>query len=64
MKIDHLVETLLQIRKIEGNIDVTCTGSTLPDDYGGVVPDVFESTVENLIVGDHKKIGRRVRLYM
>ena len=64
MKISELVEQLKDIKQREGDIEVSCTGSTLPDDHGGPIPDVFETTVENLIVGDHKTIGRRVRLFL
>ncbi|XOU94939.1 MAG: hypothetical protein ACNFW9_02615 [Candidatus Kerfeldbacteria bacterium] len=64
MKISEVIEKLTQIQDQEGDIEVTCTGSTLPDGHGGVVPDVFESTAENFQVGDHKTIGKRVRIIM
>ncbi len=64
MFIDDLIEKLKKVRAVEGNIQVTCTGSLLPDDHGKPIPDVFESTVENFQVGEHPKIGRRVRLFM
>lgn len=64
MKISSLVAELLKIMEREGDINVTCTGSSLDDNHGGPVPDVFETTVENLVVGKHPTIGKRVRLYM
>jgi hypothetical protein len=69
MKISDLIERLQDIMGEEGDIEVTCTGSTLPDDHGKrglIVGDVFETTVENLIVRqDDKYEGRkRVRLYL
>lgn len=66
MKISELIRQLDAIKQTEGDIEVTCTGSTLPDGHGklGTMPDVFETTVENLIVGDHSTIGRKVRLWL
>lgn len=64
MFIDDVIEELLRIRKAEGNIQVTCTGSFLPDGHGGAIPAVFETTVENFQVGEHPTIGKRVRLYL
>ncbi len=69
MKISELIEQLQAVKKREGNIEVTCTGSFLPDQFCPL-PDVFETTVENLTVGTWKRgagkdaeiIGRRVRL--
>lgn len=50
----------------EGDIEVTCTGSNLPDDHGGPIPDVYETTVENSIVHRDKSVfgKKRVRMYM
>ena len=64
MVITQVVEYLLKVKDIEGNIEVTGTGSTLPDDHGGPIPDVFETTIENFEVGTHKTIGKRVRMLM
>lgn len=65
MKILDLIEQLLAVRASEGNIEVTCTGSTLEDGHGGAIPDVFETTVGHLgEVSDHETFGRRVRLHM
>jgi len=75
MKIDDIIEELLKV-KAEGNIEVTCTGSTLADGYmygrdadlkefmkDSRHSDIFETTVENAIVHDHPTIGRVVRLW-
>lgn len=65
MIISKLVEQLLAIKEKEGDIEVTCTGSGSPDDGDeAILPKVFETTVENLQVGEHTKIGKRVRLYL
>lgn len=70
MKIDKVIEELKRVKKEHGNIEVTCTGSTLPDDNGNsfglpVRGDVFETTVENLIVNTkHPRHGKAVRLWM
>lgn len=64
MKISMVIAELLRIKDVEGDIETTCTGSTLEDNHGGAIPDVFETTVENLIVGEHPTIGKRVRLYI
>ncbi len=64
MRISDVVEELLRVKDTEGDIEVTCTGSTLPDGHGGPIPDVFETTVENFIVSDHPMIGRCVRVYL
>jgi hypothetical protein len=62
VKISELINQLHEIWNREGNIEVTCTGSTLLDGEGPM-PDVFETTVENLEVGTHKNIGKRVRIW-
>lgn len=64
MKISKLIEQLQQLKKREGDIEVTCTGSMLEDGHGGPIPDVYETTVENLIVRDGGDLGKRVRLYL
>jgi len=64
MKISELIEDLRAVHVKEGDIEVTCTGCLLEDGHGGLVPDVFETTVENLIVRDGGNLGRRVRLYL
>jgi hypothetical protein len=66
MKIDKLIEELKRVRKEEGNIEVTCTGSTLRDSLPGQLPgDVFETTVENLIVSkNHPVHGKAIRLWL
>ncbi|MDO8668938.1 MAG: hypothetical protein Q7K65_01455 [Candidatus Buchananbacteria bacterium] len=63
MKISALVEKLLQVQEQEGDIEVTCTGSTWPDDPEPL-PDIFETTVENLVVADRQPLGKRVRLFL
>lgn len=61
MQIEQLIEELLEIKKQHGNIEVTCTGSTLQDD--GL--DVFETTVEALVVNEkHPVHGKAVRLWL
>ena len=73
MKISQLISELKAKQEIEGDIEVTCTGTTLQDDHcsiiegsplgtRSVIPDVFETTVENLIVGSHPNIGPCVRI--
>ena len=66
MKIDKFIEELQRIRKIEGNIEVTCTGSTLHDSPPRTLPgDVFETTAENLIVNhNHPVHGKAVRIWL
>lgn len=66
MKISQLIEALEAVKEEHGDIKVTCTHSVLPDGHGKIkeLPDVFETTVENLIVGKHKTIGKKVRLWL
>jgi hypothetical protein len=73
MKISRLIEQLENIKKAQGDIEVTCTGSLLPDGYSAsfgdvseVGPsDIFETTVENIVVrNDSSDLGHRVRLYL
>lgn len=62
MKISELIEELQQVLAKEGDIEVTCTGSSIPDwdrrKHG--IPDVYETTVENLVVHDGFAFGERV----
>lgn len=64
MKISNLISRLKEIQKQEGDVEVTCTGSNLVDGHGGPIPDVFETTVENLIIHDNETFGKHVRLYL
>lgn len=64
MKISALIKELREIKKREGDIEVTCTGSFLRDDHARI-PDVFETTVENLIVTNGGNFNeKRVRLWL
>lgn len=65
MKISKLIDRLNWVKERHGDIEVTCTGATLPDGHGhSATPDVFETTVESLVVGEHKTLGKRVRIYL
>jgi hypothetical protein len=68
MKIDQVIEELRSVRKEHGNIEVTCTGSTLPDQDPNMtcgVPNVFETTVETVRVNEqHSRHGKAVRLWL
>lgn len=70
MKISQVMEELSHIKKIHGDIEVTCTGSVLRDGEGRTLglpnkSDVFESTVENLIVNEnHPLHGKAVRIWL
>lgn len=65
MYIDELIDELNRIKKREGNIQVTCTGTVLPDSPENMpLPDVFETTVETLLVRRGGMLGTRVRLYL
>ena len=71
MIISKLIEQLQEIKDREGDIEVTTTGSLIPDGQDAAgndnanIPLAFESTVETLIVqkpgGNFDK--KRVRLY-
>lgn len=61
MKILDLVEELLKVHAREGNLEVTCTASTLPDSQKPL-SDAFESTVENLHVTNSNNFGKHVRI--
>jgi hypothetical protein len=65
MNIDDLILELEKTKEQYGNIEVTCTATLLPDcPLDKPLPDVFESTVENLRVKNTRNLGLRVRLYM
>ena len=64
MKIDKLIEELKRVRKEEGNIEVTCTGSDIRENPEDPFCRAWETTVENLVVHDHKNIGKCVRLWL
>ncbi len=66
MKIDEVMAELRRVRKDHGNIEVTCTGSTLCDSDGPLYKSgVFETTVENIIVNtQHPKHGKAARLWL
>ena len=80
MKIDQLIEELRRVSKEHGNIEVTCTGSTLRDGFNAgslaiiratgreprdLPADVFETTVENIIVNEnHPTHGKAARVWL
>ncbi len=65
MKISQLIAELEKVKQAQGDIEVTCTGSSLPDNHGGPIPDVFETTVEGLrVTRDSSSLGPRVRVQM
>ncbi len=69
MRISRLIEELAKTMSKHGDIEVTCTASVLKDDTtcdgdNAYLPDVWESTVENLIITNNEKFGKRVRLYL
>lgn len=66
MKISTLIEELSKALEKEGDIEVTCTASSLGDDIETTaLPDVWESTVEHLVVREGGTFGgKRVRLYL
>lgn len=70
MRINQLIKELREIRKQYGDVEVTCTGTSLNDGLSTSfpapgIPDVFETTVENLIVTeDHPVHGTAVRLWL
>jgi len=66
MKIDQMIKELREIRKQHGNIEVTCTGTTIPDDPPMMIgiPNVYETTADKLIVEEnHRLHGKAVRIY-
>lgn len=66
MKISELIDQLERTREREGDIEVTCTGSTLPDDSRPTgLSDVFETTVETIVILDGGAMRfKRARLYL
>jgi len=64
MKINDLMRKLREIKKEEGNIEVTCTGCLDQEKETPLDGGPFESTVETLLIGDHPTIGRTVRIWM
>lgn len=65
MKISEMIEELEKIKSREGDIQVTCTACLDGDDYDNRLDGKpFESTADNLVVGSHPKIGKRVRIYL
>ena len=64
MIISQLIKELQQMKQLYGDVQVTCTASSLPDNHGGPIPDVYESTVENIILRQSNGMaGIRIRLY-
>ncbi len=60
MKIDDVIKKLKELKKVEGNIEVTCTHSLIE----AKPEDIFETTVENFEVHEHPTIGKCVRLWL
>jgi hypothetical protein len=67
MRILSAIEELQRLYEREGNIEITLTASSLPDGHsqsGGVIPDVYESTFENIkVLQADDKLPKRARLY-
>lgn len=63
MKISALIKELQKVKERVGDVEVTCTASLLEDGYCGVIPDVYESTVENLKLESNVAFGTHVRIY-
>ena len=69
MKVSQLIEELYQVKEQHGDIEVTLTAALVKDGFSvkdrEALPDVFESTCENLIIRDDPKgsLKKRVRLY-
>tara|TARA_R110000851_G_C13102760_1_gene569337 strand:- start:80453 stop:80668 length:216 start_codon:yes stop_codon:yes gene_type:complete len=67
MRIDDLIEALANERRLYGNLEVTVQATLLPDGYSqtksGIMQDVFESTVETMMVREDGDVfGKRLRL--
>jgi len=65
MKISQLIEKLRFIRRHTGDVEVTITGTVLPDGHGRSmnVPDVYETTAEDIqTVENHPTFGKHVRI--
>ncbi len=66
MKISALIEELRKTMAKEGDVEVTCTATSLEDDIETTaLPDAWESTVEHLVMREGGAFGsKRVRLYL
>ncbi len=64
MKISELIKNLERVQAANGDIEVTCTGSFEADSQNPLDGKPFETTVENLQVGNVDPFGKRVRLYL
>ena len=68
MNISDLITELEMMKLKHGNIEVTMQGTLLEDGFSQteskVIPDVFESTVETLMLYEKDdSLGKRVRLF-
>ena len=58
MKISTLIEELRKTLEREGDIEVTCTATSLEGDIETTaLPDVWESTVEHLVMREGGAFG-------
>lgn len=64
MKISELIKELEKTKQLHGDIQVTCTHALNRINEGEWGADVYETTVENLEVHEHKKIGKCVRVWL
>ncbi|TWU51470.1 hypothetical protein Poly59_30620 [Rubripirellula reticaptiva] len=72
MLISELIEQLERQKNEHGDVQVTCTGTGKPDcDHSVPLPNVYETTVENLEVRMEEshpsrsgKLGTRVRVWL
>ena len=64
MKITELIRSLEKVKKEHGDIEVTCTHALNRSNEGAWDADVYETTVENLEVHEHKNIGKCVRVWL
>ena len=67
MKISKLIAVLQAQQAKLGDVEVTMQATLLSDGFSATntktMPDVFESTVENVIAKSDGELGQRVRLY-
>lgn len=68
MRISKLIEQLVRVKEKHGDIEVTCTASTDPEETSGhpqLTGGPFESTVESLHIQNPSEQWKekRVRLY-
>ena len=67
MKLSQLIKMLQAEQARVGDVEVTMQATLLPDGFSASGskshPDVFESTVENVLVQDDDARGKRVRLF-